>query len=191
MNKTNIKTDNELLPGLNIAHHADPEVKGSSLAVLLVLLDLLSIWIYTFLLFLFAGRGPLRGGDRPRPLKDPRLVWGGPATGGATFNQFFQERIRARGKHASRRPHDLLGYFGKVLVRLQRKPGSTLPAARKGGQVFLYGALLHCPDAALRRLLENARERTVFLCRSWDSEPLPRCGSRQLSLHRGRGGGPS
>ena len=28
MNKTNINTDNELLPGLNIAHHADPEAKG-------------------------------------------------------------------------------------------------------------------------------------------------------------------
>ena len=29
MNKTNINTDNELLPGLNIAHLADPEAKGS------------------------------------------------------------------------------------------------------------------------------------------------------------------
>ena len=29
MDKTNTMTDNELLPGLNIAHHADPEVKGS------------------------------------------------------------------------------------------------------------------------------------------------------------------
>ena len=28
MNKTNINTDNELLPGLNIAHLADPEAKG-------------------------------------------------------------------------------------------------------------------------------------------------------------------
>ena len=28
MTKTNTMTDNELLPGLDIAHHADPKVKG-------------------------------------------------------------------------------------------------------------------------------------------------------------------
>ncbi|CAK0884259.1 unnamed protein product, partial [Prorocentrum cordatum] len=101
--------------------------------------------------------GPLRRNEHPHPLKDSRLVWGGPASGGTTPNKFFQDWIRARGRHSSRRPHELLAIIEEGMVRMQRKPGSTLPATRKGGQVYLYGAVLHCADPSLRQRLENAR----------------------------------
>ncbi|CAK0811207.1 unnamed protein product, partial [Prorocentrum cordatum] len=134
----------------------------------LVALDLLTLLAYALAL-LSRGKGPLRRNEHPHPLKDSRPVRGGPASGGTTPNKFFQDWVRARGRHSSRRPHELLAIIEEGMVRMQRKPGSTLPATRKGGQVYLYGAVLHCADPSLRQRLENARERAAHLAREWEA----------------------
>ncbi|CAK0808579.1 unnamed protein product [Prorocentrum cordatum] len=138
----------------------------------LVALDLLTLLAYALAL-LSRGKGPLRRNEHPHPLKDSRPVRGGPASGGTTPNKFFQDWIRARGRHSSRRPHELLAIIEEGMVRMQRKPGSTLPATRKGGQVYLYGAVLHCADPSLRQRLGNARKRAVYLAREWEAEIPP------------------
>ena len=58
-------------------------------------------------------------------------------------------------------------------MRLQRGEGLSLPAARKEGQLFLRGKILHCPEADLRQRLENAPDRAVFLCRTLEALAPP------------------